>query len=115
MFEGDSVDTCARKFPLMSTGGRAETLACADPEAKDPHRREWKFQLLSFIDSFIDNNKMYVCIKSRVGFKKLLLLRRSPMHSYITTPVLLLWKIVLKKCGLVPTRHFVGPHLVYYM
>ena len=31
MFEGDSADPCAGKFPLMSMGGRAEVLACADP------------------------------------------------------------------------------------
>ena len=30
MFEGDSEDTCARKFPLVSMGGRAEGLACAE-------------------------------------------------------------------------------------
>ena len=31
MFEGDSADTCAGKFPLVSMGGQAEGLACADP------------------------------------------------------------------------------------
>ena len=36
MFEGDSADTCARKFPLVSIGGRAEGLACADPGARTP-------------------------------------------------------------------------------
>ena len=36
MFEGDSADTCAGKFPLMSMGGRAEGLACADPGARTP-------------------------------------------------------------------------------
>ena len=36
MFEGDSADTCARKFPLVSMGGRAEGLACADPGARTP-------------------------------------------------------------------------------
>jgi hypothetical protein len=34
MSEGDSADTCAGKFPLVSMGGRAEGLACADPEAR---------------------------------------------------------------------------------
>ena len=29
MFEGDSADTLAGKFPLVSMGGRAEGLACA--------------------------------------------------------------------------------------
>ena len=36
MFEGDSGDTCAGKFPLVSMGGRAEGLACADPGARTP-------------------------------------------------------------------------------
>ena len=36
MFEGESADTCAEKFPLMSMGGCAEGLACADPEARTP-------------------------------------------------------------------------------
>ena len=36
MFEADSADTCAGKFPLVSMGGRAEGLACADPGARTP-------------------------------------------------------------------------------
>ena len=36
MFEGDSADTLAGKFPLVSMGGRAEGLACADPVARTP-------------------------------------------------------------------------------
>ena len=36
MFEGDSADTCAGKFPLVSMGGRAENLARADPGARTP-------------------------------------------------------------------------------
>ena len=36
MFEGDSADTCAEKFPIVSMGGRAEGLACADPGARTP-------------------------------------------------------------------------------
>ena len=36
MFEGDSADMCAGKFPLVSTGGLAEGLACADPGARTP-------------------------------------------------------------------------------
>ena len=33
MFEGDSADMCAGKFPLMLMGARPEGLACADPGA----------------------------------------------------------------------------------
>ena len=36
MFEGDSADKCAGKFLLVSMGGRAEGLACADPGARTP-------------------------------------------------------------------------------
>ena len=36
MFEGDSADMCAEKFPIVSMGGRAEGLACADPGAMTP-------------------------------------------------------------------------------
>ena len=36
IFEGDSADMCAGKFPLLSIGGRAEGLACADPGVRTP-------------------------------------------------------------------------------
>ena len=36
MFEGDYADTWAGTFPLLSIGGRAEGLACADPGARTP-------------------------------------------------------------------------------
>ena len=36
MFEGDSADMCAGKFPLVSMGGQAEGLACVDPGARTP-------------------------------------------------------------------------------
>jgi hypothetical protein len=36
MFEGDSADTWARKFPLVLKGGRVEGLVCADPGARTP-------------------------------------------------------------------------------
>ena len=36
MFEGDSADMCTGNFSLMSMGGRAEGLACADPGARTP-------------------------------------------------------------------------------
>ena len=36
MFEGDSADMCAVKFPLVSMGALAEGLMCADPGARTP-------------------------------------------------------------------------------
>jgi hypothetical protein len=35
-FEGDSAETCGVKFPLMSMGGLAEGLTCADPGSRTP-------------------------------------------------------------------------------
>jgi hypothetical protein len=39
MFEGDSADMCAGKFPLVSMGGRADRQACADGERGPPSAR----------------------------------------------------------------------------
>jgi hypothetical protein len=36
MFEGDSEDMCAEKFPLVSKGCLAEGLACADLGVRTP-------------------------------------------------------------------------------
>ena len=36
MFEGDSADMCAGKYPLVSMGGQVEGLACGDPGARTP-------------------------------------------------------------------------------
>jgi hypothetical protein len=39
VFKGDSADTCAEKFPLMSMGGRANSQACADGDPGPPSAR----------------------------------------------------------------------------
>jgi hypothetical protein len=57
MFEGDSADTCTGKFPLMSMEGRAEGLACADPEARTPIGVSGNFQFGS------DSSLAYKCLK----------------------------------------------------
>ena len=36
MFEGDSADMCGKKNLLVSIGGQAEGLMCADPGARTP-------------------------------------------------------------------------------
>ena len=36
MFEGDSVDMCTGKFPLMLMGGRANGQACTDSDQGPP-------------------------------------------------------------------------------
>jgi hypothetical protein len=50
MFEGYSADTRAGKFPLVSMGGRAEGLACADPGARTPIGASGNFLHLAFIN-----------------------------------------------------------------
>jgi hypothetical protein len=39
VFKGDSADTCAGKFPLVSMGGRANGQASADGEQGPPSAR----------------------------------------------------------------------------
>ena len=48
MFKGDSADMCGGKFPLVSMGGRAEGLACADPGARTPIGASGNFSFLFF-------------------------------------------------------------------
>ena len=46
--EGHSADTGAGKFPLVSMGGRAEGLACADPGARTPIGASGNFEIFPF-------------------------------------------------------------------
>ena len=39
MFEGDSADMCAGKFPLVSMGGLSGGSRVRRPGNEDPHRR----------------------------------------------------------------------------
>ena len=48
-FAGDSADTCAGKSPLMSMGGRAEGLACADLVSKTPIGMSGNYCELKFV------------------------------------------------------------------
>ena len=54
MFEGDSAEMCAGKFPLVSMGDRAEGLACADPGARTPIGASGNFEyvLILFCDLY---------------------------------------------------------------
>ena len=47
LFEGDSADTCAGKFPLVVMGGQAEGPACADLGARTPIGASGNFNLYS--------------------------------------------------------------------
>jgi hypothetical protein len=45
----DSADMCAGKFPLLSMGGLAEGLACADLGAKTPIGASGNLVILSLV------------------------------------------------------------------
>ena len=49
MLEGDSADMFAEKFTLVSMGGRAEGLACADPGARTPIGASGFFSSIFFL------------------------------------------------------------------
>jgi hypothetical protein len=78
MFEGESADTCAGKFPLVSMGGRSEGLACADPVARTPIgvRGNWSEWLASAVTELTNG----VCSSSlsssffspRMGYRRVL-------------------------------------------
>ena len=57
MFEGHFADTCAEKFPLVSMGGRAEVLACADPESRTPIGASGNFILVQTIQLQLKKGK----------------------------------------------------------
>jgi hypothetical protein len=57
MFEGDSADTRAGKFPLVSKGGRAEGLACADPGSRTPIGASGNFE--SKLKFFLEEENKY--------------------------------------------------------
>jgi hypothetical protein len=42
MFKGDSIDTCAGKFPACVDGGTSGHVKGAQMGSEDPHRRERK-------------------------------------------------------------------------
>ena len=52
VFEGDSADMCAGKFPLMSMGGRADRQACADGERGPPSARPKILQIKAYIKKY---------------------------------------------------------------
>jgi hypothetical protein len=62
MFEGDSADRCAGKFPLVSMGGRAEGLACADPGARTPIGASGISQFFTARLNFL-NKKTLICLE----------------------------------------------------
>ena len=48
VFKGDSADTCAGKFPLVSMEGRANVQACADGERGPSSARAEIIWFISF-------------------------------------------------------------------
>ena len=84
MFEGDSADTCAGKFPLVSMGGRADRQACADGERRPPSALAEIFFSFSItrrtnldFKTIIESRKAYITLtsmatrRSRICFARL--------------------------------------------
>ena len=62
MFEGDFADSCGGKFVLMSMGGRAEGLACADPGERTPIDVSGKLTVLRSV-KIVDHVAIFRAIK----------------------------------------------------
>jgi hypothetical protein len=45
VFEYDSADSCAGKFPLMSMGRPSRVSSVGKPRSKDPHRLKRKYEM----------------------------------------------------------------------
>ena len=77
MFEGDSADMCAGKFPLVSMKGRAEGLACADPGARTPIGASGNFPLCSQNEAHCSNYKYLEPVLNFFLFRYFILLSLS--------------------------------------
>jgi hypothetical protein len=67
VFKGDSADMCARKFPLVLMGGRANSQVCADSEGGPPSAQAefslhflWKNQNMLMYLTFIVHLVFYI-------------------------------------------------------
>ena len=67
MLEGDSADKCTEKCPLMTMGGQAEGLSCADPGARTPIGVSGNLITFSFTMSFF-NILRFNCILNILSF-----------------------------------------------
>jgi hypothetical protein len=56
MFEGDTADMYAGKFALVSMGGRAEGLACADPGVRTPIGASGNVEMSSIELAWLDSS-----------------------------------------------------------
>ena len=61
MFEGDSADTCGGKYSIMSMGGLAEGLACADPGARTPIGVSGNSGISSYMCLVLCNLRCVIC------------------------------------------------------
>ena len=58
MFEGDSADMCAEKFPLVSMGGQADGIRCADPGVRTPIGASGNFSILRLNYSLLGKGQL---------------------------------------------------------
>ena len=96
MFEGDYADTCTGKFPLVSLGGRAEGLACADPGARTPIGASGILCGVFLSTDYLNSNKLFniQAITSEYFFPSYFI-----ASCFITSSLLGLNKISKKKVG----------------
>ena len=72
MFEGDSADTCANKFLLVSMGGRKEGLKCVDPGATTPISASGNFaSYFSFAISLEPSGVYLICLSKMRNTEKM--------------------------------------------
>ena len=99
--KSDSADTCGGKFPLVSMGGRAEGLACADPGARTPIGATGNFQYSFY---FISSNKESFRVKSKINsawcilFCALLIQYFGYFYSHIVVKIVINPKILSIIC-----------------
>jgi hypothetical protein len=92
IFEGDSADMCAGKFPQVSMGGRAEGLGCAGPR-----ERGRQVVIVDIFDSFGTLGHIFeFLIYHSAGWKLFVgdILTFLPVKYFETLANLLLEKIV---------------------
>ena len=75
MFEVDSTDMCAGKFPLVSMVGQAEGLACADPGSRTPIGTSGNLGLFFFFLFFSPREHSFALPPSDMCAEKILIFR----------------------------------------
>ena len=79
---------CAEKFPLVSMGGRAEGLACADPGVRTPIGASGNLPTVYLTDSVCPIQTLLFTIKMTLHFSSLFILKSDSKYVFYS---LCLW------------------------